>query len=226
MFQRSFLCFVILSILILAGCIIKGKIVDGNGAGVSGVTVTLSGDSSLTTATDSDGKYQFGNFNNMLSSGSYTVTPSKSGHSFTPTSRSFTMTTTTIEDFGDVPLFIQNIDFTSKNDSSIIFFDDFDDGTYINKWSILEDDGTASITESGSELHISVAKPTASECDRVYLQTIQTFSAAEILVEAKIKHNGWGGAGIWLYKDSDNYILYRLSTDDTQCIQLFKIETL
>ena len=51
-----------------------------NGAGV---TVTLGGDANATTTTDSAGNYSF----NGLPAGSYTLTPSKTGLSFTPSSR-------------------------------------------------------------------------------------------------------------------------------------------
>jgi len=53
-----------------------------NGVGLGGVEVTLSGNSSSNTTTDSLGNYCF----TGLSSGMYTITPSKSGYIFTPTS--------------------------------------------------------------------------------------------------------------------------------------------
>jgi hypothetical protein len=49
----------------------------------AGVTITLSGDSSATTTTDTGGNYSF----TGLSNGSYAVTPSLSVYSFTPTSQ-------------------------------------------------------------------------------------------------------------------------------------------
>ncbi len=58
---------------------ISGTISSG-GTGISDVTVTLSGAGSGTTTTDSNGNYTF----TGLSNGSYTVTPSKSGYTFTP----------------------------------------------------------------------------------------------------------------------------------------------
>ncbi len=61
------------------GYLISGTITY-NGTGISGVTVTLSGAGSGTTTTDSNGNYYFSG----LSNGSYTVTPSKSGYTFTP----------------------------------------------------------------------------------------------------------------------------------------------
>jgi hypothetical protein len=55
-----------------------------NGSGLSGVTMTLSGDASQTKQTDSDGYYSFSG----LSNGTFTITPSKTGYSFNPASRS------------------------------------------------------------------------------------------------------------------------------------------
>jgi M6 family metalloprotease-like protein len=58
-----------------------------NGSGLSGVTVTLSGPSSGNTITDYSGNYSF----TGLTDGTYSVTPSKSGYTFTPTSKSVTI---------------------------------------------------------------------------------------------------------------------------------------
>lgn len=61
--------------------------VTSNGTGLSGVSITLSGDSSDTTTTDSAGNYSFSG----LSNGSYMVTPSLTGYTFDPTSRNVTI---------------------------------------------------------------------------------------------------------------------------------------
>jgi cytoskeletal protein RodZ len=55
---------------------------DGSGFGVSVVTMAWSGADSATTYTDPNGNYVF----TGLANGSYTVTPSKSGWTFSPTS--------------------------------------------------------------------------------------------------------------------------------------------
>jgi plastocyanin len=60
--------------------IISGQ-VTSNGPGLSGVNMTLSGASSATTTTDNTGNYTF-----ALDNGSYTITPSKTGFTFNPTS--------------------------------------------------------------------------------------------------------------------------------------------
>ena len=115
MLNKTFLHLVIVSCLILCGCIIKGRVVDGSGAGVSGVTVTLSGDASMTATTDSNGYYQFGKMNNMLSAGSYTITPSSSEYTLTPASRNVTLTSQTLEGYGDVLLPVSGVDFEANS---------------------------------------------------------------------------------------------------------------
>jgi parallel beta-helix repeat protein len=55
----------------------------------TGVTVTLSGAANATTVTDNNGNYGFGG----LASGSYTLTPSKSGFSFSPADQNETIST-------------------------------------------------------------------------------------------------------------------------------------
>jgi hypothetical protein len=50
--------------------------------GVAGITVNLTGAANASTSTDSSGNYSFSG----LANGSYTVTPSESGYSFTPSS--------------------------------------------------------------------------------------------------------------------------------------------
>lgn len=58
---------------------ISGKV---SGDIVSGVTITLSGNGSSFTTTDSNGNYSFSGANN----GNYTITPSMTGYAFNPTS--------------------------------------------------------------------------------------------------------------------------------------------
>ena len=65
---------------------ISGTVTSG-GSPFSGVTMTLSGTASGTTTTDSSGNYTF----TGLANGTYTVTPSKTGYTFTPASRNVTI---------------------------------------------------------------------------------------------------------------------------------------
>jgi hypothetical protein len=58
------------------------------GAGAVGATVTLSGGSSATVTTNSSGNFSF----NGLANGTYTVTPSASGGTFSPASQTVTIT--------------------------------------------------------------------------------------------------------------------------------------
>jgi hypothetical protein len=56
-------------------------------SGGSGATVALSGSSSATTTADANGNYSFSG----LSNGSYTVTPTKSGYTFSPANKAITI---------------------------------------------------------------------------------------------------------------------------------------
>ena len=58
-----------------------------SGAIQAGVTITLTGSSTGSTPTDASGNYSF----TGLSNGSYTVTPSKTGYTFSPTSIAVTI---------------------------------------------------------------------------------------------------------------------------------------
>ncbi len=80
-----------------------------SGATASGVTMSLTGAASATTTTDASGNYTFGG----LANGSYTVTPSQSGYTFSPTSLAVTISganqtgknfTATVNPSGDTPL--------------------------------------------------------------------------------------------------------------------------
>jgi hypothetical protein len=62
------------------GNIVLNGIVVSNNAGLSGATVNLSGASTASINTDANGNFVFNNLNN----GSYVVTPSLSGYSFSP----------------------------------------------------------------------------------------------------------------------------------------------
>jgi hypothetical protein len=64
---------------------ISGRITASNLA-LAGVTVNLTGTSSASTSTDTNGQYAF---TPLTPGGSYTLTPSKTGCTFTPSSRSF-----------------------------------------------------------------------------------------------------------------------------------------
>jgi hypothetical protein len=65
---------------------ISGRVTDSIG-GVSGVTMTLSGQGAGTATTGVNGNYSF---LNLVAGNDYTITPSKAGLAFAPASRSFT----------------------------------------------------------------------------------------------------------------------------------------
>jgi YVTN family beta-propeller protein len=67
---------------------ITGRVVNASGAGLAGVTLTLSGTQAATSVTDSTGRFIF---NFISTTGAHTITPS--GGPFTPQSRSFTSPT-------------------------------------------------------------------------------------------------------------------------------------
>jgi len=121
MFKKPIIYLVIISILMLSGCFIKGRVVDENGAGVAGVTMTLADDDDpekaeihMTTTTDSLGYYQFGSWDDTLPVGEYRVAPSKSGYAFTPALR--------LVDIGglgedeDIPSAVEGVDFKVKTE--------------------------------------------------------------------------------------------------------------
>jgi len=65
---------------------ISGTVTSG-GSALGGVTISLSGAASASTTTDLNGFYGFSGLNN----GNYTVTPTKTGFTFSPTSRNVTI---------------------------------------------------------------------------------------------------------------------------------------
>jgi hypothetical protein len=66
---------------------VRGKVRTSWGRSVPGVTVTLGGDDSAVAMTDDDGKYVFPGLGN----GTYTVTPEKTGYTFTQESKTIQM---------------------------------------------------------------------------------------------------------------------------------------
>ena len=69
------------------GEIVSGRVTADDGSGIAGVHVTLSGGASRSATTNAKGIYAFAG---IPSGTSYTVSVSKAGHTFTPSSRSVT----------------------------------------------------------------------------------------------------------------------------------------
>jgi Chitobiase/beta-hexosaminidase C-terminal domain len=84
----------------VAGNVEVGSSITGN-AGVAGATVTYSGTASGSVTADGSGNYEIDN----LANGSYTITPSKSTYSFSPTSQGVTISGTDVTgvDFTAIP---------------------------------------------------------------------------------------------------------------------------
>ncbi len=80
--------------------VISGRVITAGGAALPGVTVTLSGAASASTITDASGRYAFAGLQN----GTYTITPSMTGSTFTPADR------TAIVNYAD----ISGLDFTAS----------------------------------------------------------------------------------------------------------------
>jgi sugar lactone lactonase YvrE len=72
---------------------IKGEVKKANGAAMAGVLMTLSGDASKTVTTDSNGRYKFKN----IANGNYTITPGKTGFTFTPASITLDISGTSVK---------------------------------------------------------------------------------------------------------------------------------
>ena len=65
---------------------IGGRVTDAGGAGLAGVTLTLSGGQSLTTTSDGTGAFQF---LSLAAGAAYTVTPARAGYSFSPATQHY-----------------------------------------------------------------------------------------------------------------------------------------
>ncbi len=65
---------------------ISGRVTDLTGSGLPGVTVALSGGGTSSVTTDATGGYLF---DSLTAGATYTITPARSGYSFTPASQTF-----------------------------------------------------------------------------------------------------------------------------------------
>ncbi|HEY3246902.1 MAG TPA: carboxypeptidase-like regulatory domain-containing protein [bacterium] len=77
---------------------LSGKVRTSSGAGVSGVTMTLSGPGGCTSTTKTGGTRGFYAFFNVRK-GTYTLTPSKTGCAFNPPSKAITLSGNTTANF-------------------------------------------------------------------------------------------------------------------------------
>jgi len=202
MFKKSFLYLVILSTLMSSGCFIKGRVINENGNGLSGVTVILSGAASMSTTTDSDGYYQFGDLDNPLSEGSYTVTPSISQSNIIPPNKHVTLAIPPSE---SVPWPAIGVDFEAIE---LEMYDDFDSGT-INPslWYIDAVSGTISIESGELKIVLNSGFPDVG-CNLVMMNSPETIKAifAEIRI---VSYTGDAIADIWGFqgKIQNNFVV-------------------
>ena len=68
--------------------VVSGAVTDSAGLALPGTVVALSGSEQRKTITDAQGHYRF---DNVETSGFYTVTPARANYTFTPSSRSFSL---------------------------------------------------------------------------------------------------------------------------------------
>lgn len=99
---------------------ISGKVIDSSASGMLGVIVELTGTSTSSTTTDDTGSYSFSG----LTNGNYTITPSLTGYTFTPVSKTVAINNTDAmgQDFVRVSTLawtINVIDNTNKVGNSI-----------------------------------------------------------------------------------------------------------
>ena len=78
---------------------LSGRVVDVNNAGVGGVLLTVTGSHPATATTAADGSFSIPGF---LTTDTYTITPSKTGYSFTPTQVSGTISAVSTVSFTGV----------------------------------------------------------------------------------------------------------------------------
>jgi len=112
----------------------------------AGATVTLSGAASASTTADSGGNFSFTSLNN----GTYTVTPSSTTATFSPTSQAITISSANVT----------GVSFTATATSTVIFYDDFT-GTSLDltAWTVISRHGEyeQDETECNTPQQVSVA---------------------------------------------------------------------
>ncbi len=100
----------------------------------AGSLVSLSGSASATTMADSAGNYSF----TGLSNGSYSVTPSSSGVTYTPVAQPITVSGSSVS----------GVNFTATSNAKVIFFDNFAGSSLTSDWKIISRHGEYSQSET------------------------------------------------------------------------------
>ena len=159
-----------------------------SGAVTSGVTMTLSGAKSATTTTATGGTYSF----TGLAAGSYTVTPSLSGYTFSPTSTAVTISTANAT---------ANFTATSTGGQVTLFTNGFE-----TAWSQVDTSGTAgtwSLVTSGTY-------PTCSKHGGTYMAMFNSYNATSGNATRYYQSTGFAISSIyttvtmtfWMYHDT------------------------
>jgi parallel beta-helix repeat protein len=175
----------------------------GSSANGAGATVSLSGSSSATTTANSDGNYTFSG----LAGGSYTVTPSKAGFTFSPASQKTTVSAASVNgvnfamsraastDSGvTVNIYpgtdIANVVDSSPSGTTFLIYP----GTYRLSQPINPKNGDSFIGQTA-------CAPPASSCPVIIsgsrvISSLATFDGSNYRVTEQSQHGPRGGSGI------------------------------
>lgn len=104
-----------------------------------------------------------------------------------------------------------------------LFFDDFNDGNYADKWALSLREGGGAITESGSALHISIPKP-PSGCAAMNAAAMQRFSGSNLVIEGRFNSSGSGAIFLGLKKDDHNSVMFGLNADEASYLEFESLE--
>ena len=120
-----------------ANGVVSGRLTDLHGAPVAGSVVRLSGSQTRKTITDASGNYRF---DNVETSGFYTVTPARANYFFSPANRSFSMLSNrteaefTASSIGDIVNPIDTAEFFVRQEYFDLFGREPDEAGF-NYWS-------------------------------------------------------------------------------------------
>jgi hypothetical protein len=98
--------------------------------------------------------------------------------------------------------------------AAVLFYDDFGDGTYTDKWDEIVKTSLSTVTEANGELHLYSQRPGGQEGETASLRTKNSFSSPTLSITAKVKPLGYGGIYVVIWKDGNNFIRFGLNTND------------